>query len=54
MHGGTNPGAPRGKCNAWKHGVHSGETKAAARYLSEVTTNFRGFASWRHKPERSS
>ena len=23
MHGGTNPGAPRGNRNAWKHGASS-------------------------------
>ncbi|WP_443018130.1 hypothetical protein [Sphingomonas sp. 35-24ZXX] len=25
MHGGTNPGAPEGNRNAWKHGARSGE-----------------------------
>lgn len=25
MHGGTNPGAPKGNRNAWKHGLRSAE-----------------------------
>ncbi|WP_420006865.1 hypothetical protein [Tsuneonella aeria] len=36
MHGGTNPGAPKGNRNAWKHGGRSAETMAAARYLREI------------------
>ncbi|MFN2099428.1 hypothetical protein [Altererythrobacter sp. MF3-039] len=24
MHGGTNPGAPKGNRNAWKHGARAG------------------------------
>lgn len=28
MHGGTNPGAPRGNRNAWKHGGRSAEYRA--------------------------
>jgi len=34
MHGGTNPGAPKGNRNAWKHGGRSGE--AMAKYLREI------------------
>lgn len=33
MHGGTNPGAPKGNHNAWKHGARSAETLAAVRYV---------------------
>lgn len=33
MHGGTNPGAPRGNRNAWKHGGRSKDTEDAVRYL---------------------
>jgi glucans biosynthesis protein len=29
MHGGTNPGAPKGNRNAWKHGGRSGEAREA-------------------------
>ena len=36
MHGGTNPGAPRGNCNARKHGGYSAKTMAAARYLRTI------------------
>ena len=36
MHGGTNPGAPKGNRNAWKHGGYSEKTKAASRYLKEI------------------
>ena len=31
MHGGTNPGAPRGNRNAFKHGYYSMEAKALRR-----------------------
>ena len=30
MHGGTNPGAPKGNRNALKHGAYSAEMKLAA------------------------
>jgi len=33
MHGGTNPGAPKGNRNAWKHGAYSGETQLALARL---------------------
>lgn len=36
MHGGTNPGAPKGNRNARRHGGYSAETMAAARYLKAV------------------
>jgi len=36
MHGGTNPGAPEGNRNAWKHGAYSAGAKAAARFLSAM------------------
>ena len=36
MHGGTNPGAPKGNCNARKHGGYSAKTKAAARCLKAM------------------
>lgn len=36
MHGGTNPGAPKGNRNAWKHGGRSARVMSAARYLSEI------------------
>jgi hypothetical protein len=36
MHGGTNPSAPKGNRNAWKHGGRSAEAIAAARYLSGI------------------
>jgi len=36
MHGGTNPGAPKGNRNAWKHGGRSADAMAAARYLREI------------------
>ncbi|WP_366415584.1 hypothetical protein [Novosphingobium sp. 32-60-15] len=36
MHGGTNPGAPRGNRNARKHGARSAEAMAAARYVREI------------------
>ena len=36
MHGGTNPGAPEGNRNAWKHGGRSAEAMAAARFLRSI------------------
>lgn len=35
MHGGTNPGPPKGNRNAWKHGARSREMRELVRYLSE-------------------
>lgn len=36
MHGGTNPGAPKGNRNAWKHGGRSASAVAAMRDLREI------------------
>lgn len=36
MHGGTNPGAPRGNRNAWKHGGRSSEARRAAAYFRYI------------------
>ena len=36
MHGGTNPGAPKGNQNARKHGGYSAKTKEAVRFLKSV------------------
>lgn len=36
MHGGTNPGAPKGNRNAWKHGGRSAETLAALKYVRAI------------------
>lgn len=33
LHGGTNPGAPKGNKNAWKHGRYSAAHKALGRNL---------------------
>lgn len=38
MHGGTNPGAPKGNRNAWKHGARSAATLAAVRYVKAIAT----------------
>jgi glucans biosynthesis protein len=40
MHGGTNPGAPKGNRNAWKHGGYSAERMEAAEYLKEIARRF--------------
>lgn len=37
MHGGTNPGAPKGNRNAFRHGARSAEAIAAARYLKNIS-----------------
>jgi uncharacterized protein YjcR len=36
MHGGTNPGAPKGNRNAWKHGRYSAEAVAARHRFREL------------------
>ncbi|WP_370516024.1 hypothetical protein [Novosphingobium sp. Gsoil 351] len=33
MHGGTNPGAPKGNRNAWKHGARSASAMHAAAFI---------------------
>ena len=33
MHSGTNPGAPKGNCNAWKQGGYSAAVLAMAAAL---------------------
>jgi hypothetical protein len=44
MHGGTNPGAPRGNSNARKHDGYSTKAKAAVQYVKEL----RGWCAKRH------
>lgn len=36
MNGGTNPGAPKGNRNAWKHGGRSAEAERAASYIKMI------------------
>ncbi|MGN7161824.1 HGGxSTG domain-containing protein [Sphingomonas sp. SAFR-052] len=36
MHGGTNPGAPRGNRNALKHGLRTAEVSALRRILRDT------------------
>lgn len=36
MHGGTNPGAPKGNQNARKHGGYSAKTLEAVRYVKAM------------------
>ena len=38
MHGGTNPGPPKGNRNAWKHGGRSAEAMAASRYFKMMAS----------------
>lgn len=40
MHGGTNPGAPMGNQNAWKHGARSADTEWAKSFLKAGTRKF--------------
>ena len=37
MHGGTNPGAPKGNRNARKRGAYSAATKAAMHGMRELS-----------------
>lgn len=41
MHGRTNPGAPKGNRNAWKHGGRSTEAMEAVSYLRAIARLFR-------------
>ena len=41
MHGGTNPGAPKGSRNARKRGGYSTETKQAVKFLKAVANRLR-------------
>lgn len=36
MHGGTNPGAPKGNQNARKHGGYSAKALEAVRYVKAI------------------
>ncbi|MEZ5709072.1 MAG: HGGxSTG domain-containing protein [Blastomonas sp.] len=45
MHGGTNPGAPKGNRNAYKHGGRTAKAMAAAQYLREIARLVRDGAS---------
>ena len=36
MHGGTNPGAPKGNSNAWKHGGRSAQTRDVNALLRKL------------------
>ncbi|WP_370638060.1 hypothetical protein [Croceicoccus sp. Ery15] len=38
MHGGTNPGAPVGNRNAWKHGARSVATERLVKELRRLET----------------
>ena len=44
MHGGTNPGAPRGNRNAWKHGGRSAEHRAMRLLLRTMRQSLEVFA----------
>jgi len=36
MHGGTNPGAPKGNRNSWKHGLRSNELRLHRALLRQM------------------
>jgi hypothetical protein len=44
MHGGSNPGAPKGNRNAWKHGRHSAAAIANRREVAELIRAMRDTA----------
>ncbi len=41
MHGGTNPGAPKGNKNAFKHGLYGAEAIAQRREFSSMLRDIR-------------
>jgi uncharacterized protein YjcR len=45
MHGGTNPGAPKGNRNAFKHGRYSAEVIGARRRIRELVRAMRALAT---------
>ena len=45
MHGGTNPGAPKGNRNAFKHGRYSAASIANRRMLSALLAQMRETAA---------
>lgn len=46
MHGGTNPGAPKGNANAWKHGFRSAGSIAQQRMMRDVLAGAREILDW--------
>jgi hypothetical protein len=44
MHGGTNPGAPKGNRNAFKHGRYTAESIASRREVSALIRAMRTLA----------
>lgn len=36
MHGGTNPGAPEGNRNAWKHGLYSADAVLQRKEVNQL------------------
>jgi hypothetical protein len=50
MHGGTNPGAPKGNRNAYKHGGRSAATMALARYLRQLARQIPADKRFRIRP----
>ncbi|PLK27102.1 hypothetical protein C0V78_09555 [Novosphingobium sp. TH158] len=43
MHGGTNPGAPKGNANALKHGAYSAWTKTTATQIRARQVDWNDF-----------
>jgi len=39
MHGGKSPGAPKGNCNAWKHGHYSADAVAMRRLVRQLLSD---------------
>jgi hypothetical protein len=44
MHGGTNPGAPRGNQNALKHGLYTAQSVAARKEVARLRGQWRDLA----------
>lgn len=47
MHGGTNPGAPKGNRNAFKHGNRSAEAEAQLKLVRQTDRDLRIFSKIR-------
>ena len=46
MHGGTNPGAPKGNRNAWKHGDRSAEAEEQLKTIRATDRDLRLLAKF--------
>jgi len=54
MHGGTNPGAPQGNRNAYKHGNRSAEAEAQLKLIRKTNRDLRILTKFKQGADLSS